>query len=123
MPRKPKCIPLTIKLYGQILRTWYEHDPKGNSHEAYYEVAYKEYSTETGEVLNEGTEDFSVTRYFKAVDVYIWTWDGKRYNAGGKRCFDKRELVRINGYYHYDALRALCKVRYPEAALIQIRTR
>ena len=124
MPRKSKPIPTTIKLYSQILRTWYEHDLKGNSHEAYYEVAYKEYSTETGEVLNEGTENFSVTRYLKTVEsIYIWTWDGKKRNAGNKRWFDCRELVHISGYHHRDALKALCKVRYPEAELIQLRAR
>lgn len=75
-----------MKIYGS----------KRKINDDYFEVEYTEYS-EDGDIINEGTEDFSQKRY-NSIPVYeIWVWDGQRMNKGGKRWFDHVQTIRSTG--------------------------
>lgn len=64
--------------------------------DGYLEVKYIEYSN-TGEIINEGVEDFSIERYNRLPVYQIWTWDGTKRNKGGKRWFDYAQSIRTDG--------------------------
>lgn len=85
------------------------------------EEAYKEYSLEDGSLVMVGTEDFANGRYKKEIDErYVWTWDGKKYNKGGKRWFECRKLIRFRKSER-KFVKEYLKMKYPEAELIQLR--
>lgn len=62
----------------------------------YYEVEYTEYR-ENGTIKQTGTEDFSGSRWNKVLCHWVWTWDGVKFNKGGKRWFECRCLMYHTG--------------------------
>lgn len=62
----------------------------------YLEVKFTEYSGD-GDIIREGTEDFSQERYSRVPVYEIWTWDGQRTNKGGKRWFEHAQTIRSTG--------------------------
>ena len=87
--------------------------------ERYFEVTYTEYR-EDGTVKQTGTEDFTPERWNKQTHMRsLYTWDGINRNRGGYRMFD------FHGVYVVDDPRAFKKyaqAKYPDAALISVRT-
>ena len=84
----------------------------------YYELPYKEYRPD-GTLKATGTEDFSGAR-LRTLEVRgIYTWDGQRRNAGGKRWFDYHGHVRVNAG-DLKELKAYAAAKYA-ADLVQIR--
>lgn len=85
----------SIRIYGKKLNTWKTQDEAGREIIRQYEFAYKEYDVETGDLVGEGSEDFSPERLKKQTEEHwIFTWDGERRNKGGHRWFDERGYVR-----------------------------
>lgn len=110
----------TLKVYGRILRSWTTTDSIGMEYPIQFEVSYNEYDA-TGKLVNKGTEDFSARRWADTTTVYgIWCWDGKKRNNGGNRHFRLAWHARVSTGNKYK-LAHIAKLRYPEAATIDIR--
>lgn len=84
---------MTIRIYGEILNTWTTTDENGKSWPTQHEWSYKDYDSETGEVVGCGTEDIQcrlthlgiTSNWMGRMDsrtVYVWT--GKLYPSGNK---------------------------------------
>lgn len=86
--------PVTVRLYGKTLNRWTAFsEALGREIETQTEVAYKEYDSETGDLVAVGSEDFSPSRWRSEVSrKWVHTWDGERRNKGGHRWFDDRGL-------------------------------
>lgn len=79
---------MKIRVYGKVLNIWCETDENGRERITQEEVAYKEYDTETMELVGTGSEDFSLERRRKEIeDRWIYAWDGQKRNKGGYRWF------------------------------------
>lgn len=87
-----------VRLYGRELERWCVEDEKGRSIMRQVELEYTEYDIETGEIVAVGSEDFSRERYKSLLFKMVWTWDGKKRNAGGHRWFEySRDVKYIKG--------------------------
>lgn len=74
-----------VRIYGKELNRW---------EDGYREIAYKEYDSETCEVVGAGTEDFSLDRWKLDTDSnWVWVWKGAL-NRGGHRRFEDIGFVR-----------------------------
>ena len=83
---------VTVRVYGKTLNEW---TVTAEWHEREYEklvqkeVEYREYDSESGDLVGAGSEDFSPERWNREVeDRWIWTWDGQKRNKGGYRWFE-----------------------------------
>lgn len=81
--------PMTVRFYGKVLNTWTHETESGHTVATQYEIAYKEYDTETLELVAVGSEDFSPSR-LKGETLHkgVFTWDGETYRRDGKRKFE-----------------------------------
>ena len=87
---------MTVRIYGKVLERWYNDDEKWGKVTTQIEVSYREYDSETGEIVGAGSEDFSIERWHRDLETrWAWTWDGERRNKGGKRWFENHGLVRF----------------------------
>ena len=87
---------MRIRIYGKDLNSWYTTNEHGRRVCVQTEIAYKEYDSETCELLGVGSEDFSPTRERSTVDhAWVWTWDGQRLNKGGYRWFENMGYIRF----------------------------
>ena len=116
----------TIKLYGKTLNEWNHVVPvswRGKTVEAMrtvqVELAYTEYGAD-GRKVSVGSEDFSTERLHGLKHYRVFTWDGEKRNRGGYRWFEERLCVRIDPKQR-KRLADLCKVWFPNAALIELR--
>lgn len=111
---------MRIRLYGKILQEWRAEDLNGRERLIQREIAYKEYDSETGELVGTGSEDFSPDRFYKEIATkYAWTWDGKKYNKGDHRWFE------CQGWYKFrkserKAVKAYLQNKY-KAVELQLR--
>lgn len=88
--------PVIVRIYGKLLNTWSYTDDEGREIVTQFELAYKDYNSETGDLVAVGSEDFSQERYKTSISwKMVWTWDGVRYNKGGKRAFDFWRDIRF----------------------------
>jgi hypothetical protein len=61
------------------------------------EYAYTEYRTDDFSIKGCGSEDFNMERKKKYLRFsWVWTWDGKKYNKGNHRWFERRGFVVYN---------------------------
>lgn len=73
-----------IRVYTGIVKTIRKPDWKTRQ-TGYYELAYKEFDAENGELIGEGTADFTSTRKRKELKKYLaLTYSGETNRAGGK---------------------------------------
>ena len=109
----------TYRIYGKVLEQWTVTDDAGRERLRQEEIAYKEYD-ESGELIGVGSADFSIERKKRElVRKFVYVWDGKRRNKGGKRWFDYIGAVT---YTRNDA-RAVKEhfKRIYSAALVELR--
>ena len=79
---------MRIRIYGKALERWTAEDERGRERTTQIEYAYMEYDSKTGEIIGAGSEDFSPKRLNDETEArWCWTWDGKKRNKGGHRCF------------------------------------
>lgn len=77
-------IPTIIRIYTKIVKTIREPNWR-TKQTGYYEIAYKEFDAETGELVGEGTADFTSTRKREELKQYdVQTYTGKTNRAGGR---------------------------------------
>lgn len=110
----------TFRLYGKSLNIWTHINEKGREELTQIEFSYREYETETGELVATGSEDFSSERYSMLKRAHVYTWDGKRRNKGGYRWFTDQGYI----LFHKNdrkAIKEYFKKRY-NAELVEIRT-
>lgn len=112
--------PVTVRIYGNTLNRWTHTDERGREFTTQYEIAYKEYDTETMTLAGVGSEDFSPARLRKDTrHKGVFTWDGKSYRKDGKRKFEFRGMRKFRAS-EKDAVKAYyCKLY--NAALVQFR--
>lgn len=85
---------MKIRIYGKTLETWKHEDERGRMVTVQRELAYREYDSETGELVGVGSEDFSQARWKSEIEGrFIWTWDGERRNKGGHRWFEEQGYI------------------------------
>lgn len=113
----------TVRIYGQELESWWSKDEKGRRFLRQIELEYKEYNIETGELVGAGSEDFSAQRYKETLlNKMVWTWDGEKRNAGGKRWFEYSHSVKyIKG--KGEAVKRYLRNYYKRAGLADIDLR
>ena len=88
--------PVTVRIYGNVLNMWTHTNEDGREFTTQYEIAYKEYDTETMTLAGVGSEDFSPARLRKDTrHKGIFTWDGKTYRKDGKRKFEYRGMRKF----------------------------
>lgn len=108
---------MRIRIYGKILEVWTAEDARGREITTQTEIAYREYDSETGELLGSGSEDFSPARERSEIDCrWIWTWDGDRRNKGGKRWFECHGMIKYRKREKSEVKRYL-ENKYNSAAL------
>lgn len=87
---------MKFRVYGKEIQQWQAVDEKGRTITLQMEVAYKEYDSETGQLLAAGTEDFSPVRWSHDVaERWLYTWDGSKRNKGGYRWFEDHGQVKV----------------------------
>lgn len=112
--------PVTVRIYGKVLTRWTAINEQGREFTTQYEIAYREYNTETLELVGIGSEDFSAARYGKEVRWQgVFTWDGERRNKGGNRWFDYRGGITYRRSER-NAIKDYMKKLY-NAELVQLR--
>lgn len=103
---------MTVRVYGKVLEQWFAYNENGREVLTQEEIAYRDFDTETGELVGVGSEDFSPERERREIDrAWVWTWDGQRRNRGGYRWFENA------GYFKFRkseraALREYIKARH-----------
>lgn len=119
--------PEIVRIYGRTLNVWTSEKPhpliegRTITVQTQCEREYKDYDSETGELVAVGSEDFSAARDRTDVTYkYVHTWDGTRRNAGGYRWFECCGYIKFRTRDR-KALKDLLKIRYPEAELIELR--
>ncbi len=112
---------MVVRIYGETLNVWTYTDDNGREYTRQLEKAYKEYDSETNELVGVGSEDFSLDRWHKeAEERWVWTWDGVKRNKGGHRWFECVGYCTFRKS-HKKGLKELMMTRHPEAALVQLR--
>ena len=115
-----------VRIYGRTLDRWSSEDETCRRFITQIEVEYKDYEFDfwgTGEwdLVGTGTEDFSPERYKTCVsECFVWTWDGRKLNKGGHRCFEEQGLIKFNSSDRKNVIDYL-KLKYNNAELIQLR--
>ena len=100
---------------------WLTYDENGKPIVAQYELAYKVIDTETLQIVETGTEDFSPERVGRELsNRWIYTWDGKRRNKGGYRAFDDRGMAMYRRS-EVEGVKEYYRNRY-QAAEVQLRS-
>lgn len=73
-----------IRVYTGNIKTIRKSDLKTRQ-TGYYEIPYKEFDTETGELVGEGSADFTGTRMCSELKQYnVQTYTGETNRAGGR---------------------------------------
>lgn len=72
----------------------------------YYEIAYKEFDAETGELVDEGTADFTGARIHNELQKYlVLTNTGETNRAGGRKT-DAAGWIYVNRNQKFPAVKA-----------------
>lgn len=77
--------PIT-RVYTKIVREWkYYDEEKQRNITTQYEIAYKDYDTETEKLVGQGTADFSPERKRDQLKCYfVQVYNGRVNHSGGK---------------------------------------
>ena len=74
-----------IRVYKGSVKTLRHFNPETRE-TGYYEIAYKEFDAETGELVGEGTAYFTGTRMYKELQKYLVSvYNGETNRAGGRK--------------------------------------
>ena len=112
-----------IRIYGKVVNTWKNLVTMGGieyEKTVQWEIEYREYYTDDYTIAGAGTEDVQPERREKELTRrWIYTWDGKKYNKGGHRWFERE------GYIEYPKsqtkeVKEYLKHKY-NAELVQLR--
>lgn len=73
-----------IRVYTGSVKTIRKCDP-ATKQTGYYEITYKEFDAETGELIGEGSADFTGSRMSSELKKYlVQTYSGRVNRAGGR---------------------------------------
>ena len=112
---------MNVRIYGKVLKKWCVEDEVGRKILRQMEIEYKEYDTESGELVAVGSEDFSPARYKAEVrERRVFTWDGEKFNRGGFRWFEDHGVIKFRTCERKLVLDYL-KTRYSTEKLVQLR--
>ena len=98
-------IPTIIRVYTGIVKTIRKPDWRAKQ-TGCYEIGYKEFDAETGELVNEGTADFSSARKNSELKQYdVQTYTGRVNRAGGRMTETAGEIY-VSKNQKFPAIRA-----------------
>lgn len=94
-----------IRVYKGSVKTLRRFNPETRE-TGYYEIAYKEFDAETGELVGEGTADFTGTRIYKELKKYlVFVYNGETNRAGGKKT-DASEWIYVSKNQKFPVIKA-----------------
>lgn len=103
---------MILRIYGATVETWRSYDNRDRLVVTQREICYREFDSDSGELVGTGTEDFSPARENLEIETrWIWTWDGKKRNKGGYRWFDNQGMIKYRKKDKKE-LKAYLKKRY-----------
>lgn len=94
-----------IRVYTGIEKTIRNADWK-NKETGYYEIPYKEFDAETGELIGEGTADFTGTRKREELKRYIVQTFSGRVNRAGGRMTETAGWIYVSKNQKFPAIKA-----------------
>lgn len=94
-----------IRVYTGNVKTIKKADRKINQ-SGYYEIGYKEFDAETGELIGEGSADFSSARMCSELKQYnVQTYTGET-NRAGSRTTSNAGAIRVSKNQKFPAIKA-----------------
>lgn len=94
-----------IRVYTGSVKTLRKCDPSTRQ-TGYYEIAYKEYDAETGELVGEGSADFTGMRMCSELKQYnVQTYTGET-NRAGSRTTSNAGAIRVSKNQKFPAIKA-----------------
>lgn len=94
-----------IRVYTGNVKTIKKADRKINQ-SGYYEIGYKEFDAETGELIGEGSADFSFARMRSELKQYnVQTYTGET-NRAGSRTTSNAGAIRVSKNQKFPAIKA-----------------
>lgn len=98
-------IPTIVRVYKGTVKTIKKADWRINQ-SGYYEIGYEEFDTETGELVSEGSADFSSARMRGELKRYdVQAYSGRRNRAGG-RMTETIGVIFVSKNQKFPAIRA-----------------
>lgn len=94
-----------IRVYTGNVKTIKKADRKINQ-SGYYEIGYKEFDAENGELVGEGTADFTGTRMYKELQKYlVRVYTGETNRAGGRKT-EPSEWIYVSKNQKFPVIKA-----------------
>lgn len=94
-----------IRVYTGNVKTIKKADRKINQ-SGYYEIGYKEFDAENGELIGEGSADFSSVRMCSELKQYnVQTYTGET-NRAGSRTTSNAGAIRVSKNQKFPAIKA-----------------
>lgn len=94
-----------IRVYTGNEKTIRKFDPRTRQ-TGYYEISYKEFDAETGELVGEGSADFTGERMRSELKQYnVQTYTGET-NRAGSRTTTNAGAIRVSKNQKFPAIRA-----------------
>lgn len=94
-----------IRVYTGSVKTLRKCDPSTRQ-TGYYEIAYKEYDAETGELVGEGSADFTGTRMCSELKQYNVQTYTRETNRTGSRTTSNAGAIRVSKNQKFPAIKA-----------------
>lgn len=94
-----------IRVYTGSVKTLRKCDPSTRQ-TGYYEIAYKEYDAETGELVGEGSADFTGTRMCSELKQYNVQTYTRETNRAGSRTTSNAGAIRVSKNQKFPAIKA-----------------
>lgn len=97
--------PTIIRVYTGHVKTLRYFNPETRE-TGYYEIPYKEFDAETGELVGEGTADFTGTRMYKELEKYlVWVCTDETNRAGGRKT-EPKEWIYVSKNQKFPVVKA-----------------
>lgn len=94
-----------IRVYKGSVKTLRHFNPETREN-GYYEIAYKEYDAETGELVGEGSADFTGSRMSSELKKYLVQTYSGRVNRAGGRMTETTGWIYVSKNQRFPAIRA-----------------
>ena len=98
-------IPTIIRVYIGNFKVIREFNPETRQ-TGYYEIAYNEFDAETGELVGEGTADFTGTRMCSELKKYLVMRYSGEVDSRGRGKIGYAGEIRVSKNQKYPAIRA-----------------
>ena len=111
-------MPTIIRVYTGSVKTLRKCDPSTRQ-TGYYEITYKEYDAETGELVGEGSADFTGSRMSSELKKYLVQTYSGRVNRAGGRMTETTGWIYVSKNQRFPAIRAARLVHGENVARVE----